>query len=113
MHDKVKCYCVLSGGWVRKKRALVPEMGTLESGNSIKTSGATIKQVVGADFVEGNGTITKVLSQVIAEAVEPVASVPGERRRFRRKESQLLEEYDTEQHFGERYGFKLCYSNGR
>ena len=41
----------------RKKKSSGAGEGGSRSGNSIKASGANIKQVVGADFVEGNGTV--------------------------------------------------------
>lgn len=63
----------------RKKKSSGASEGSSEAGISNKSNGASSKHVVGADFVESNGTVTKDIPAMIAEvqeAVIPAAPVP-------------------------------------
>ena len=56
----------------RKKKSSGAGEGSSEAENSTKSNGATSMKVVGAAFVEGNGTVTKALYATISEVQEPV-----------------------------------------
>ena len=50
--------------------------GSSEVGISNKSNGTSSKYVVGADFVESNGTITKDIPAMTAEVHEAIPAAP-------------------------------------